>query len=97
MPSTPLLDPSTVDLSNSVASHEEIYDVLKQAGTFALLDSVCHFEAESGLVVGRKTIKEDAWWAKDHIPGRPIFPGALMIETGAQLCSWDFLRRRTET
>ena len=94
MPTQALLDFESVDLSQTVATHDEIYAVLKQAGTFALLDSVVHFDPENNLCVGKKEIHGDHWWAPDHIPGRPIFPGALMIETGAQLCSWDFLKRR---
>jgi 3-hydroxyacyl-[acyl-carrier-protein] dehydratase len=95
MPSTHLLDFEKLDLSRSVATHAEIYSVIKQRGRFALLDGVLHFDRASELVVGFKDIRADDWWAPDHIPGRPIFPGALMIESAAQLCSWDFMKRGT--
>lgn len=26
--------------------------------------------------------------SRHHVPGRPLFPGVLMIETAAQLCSY---------
>ena len=94
MASKPLIDFDAIDLSKPIASHDEIYAELKQAGSFALLDEVLHFDPEANLVVGHKEIKADDWWAADHIPGRPLFPGALMIEASAQLCSWDFMRRR---
>lgn len=94
MPTQTIVDFESIDLSKTVATHEEIYAQLKQAGTFALLDEVVHFDTETNLCVGKKVIHADHWWAPDHIPGRPIFPGALMIETGAQLCSWDFMKRR---
>ncbi len=90
----PLTDLSRLDLTQVRADHAEIYRVLQHAGRFALLDAVVHRDQEAGLIVGHKDIRADDWWAPDHVPGRPIFPGALMIETGAQLCSYDFLLRR---
>lgn len=32
------------------------------------------------------SINKDFWVFKDHFPGFPIFPGALMVETLAQHC-----------
>ena len=93
MPSEPIADLSRLDLTQTIADHAAVYRVIKQTGKFALLDAVVHFDPEVALCVGRKEIRSDAWWAADHIPGRPLFPGALMIETGAQLCSWDFMKR----
>jgi 3-hydroxyacyl-[acyl-carrier-protein] dehydratase len=34
------------------------------------------------------------WWTEDHIPGRPMFPGVLMIEAAAQLSAYDFSAHR---
>lgn len=96
MASTPLIDFDAVDISTPIASHDDIYAELQQAGSFALLDNVLHYSEENKLVVGSKGIRADDWWAPDHIPGRPLFPGALMIEAGAQLCTWDFMRRRED-
>lgn len=93
MPSAPLLDFETIDLSRVISGRDEIRKLLKQRGTFEMLDGILHFDAEGKLIVGCKDIRADDWWTKDHIPGRPIFPGALMIESGAQLCSYDYLRR----
>ena len=88
-----LADLSTVDLDTVVATHEDVYGVLQHTGRFALLDAVCSRDPQAGVIVGFKEIRADDWWVPDHVPGRPIFPGALMIETGAQLCSYDFLLR----
>ena len=38
-------------------------------------------------------VREDEFWVDGHIPGRPVFPGVLMIETAAQLASFLFIRR----
>ncbi len=93
MAAAPLLDPTSIDLTQSVASHADIYKVLKQSGRFALLDGIAHFGKEDGTAVGWKDIRADDWWAPDHIRGRPIFPGVLMTEAAAQLASWDYVQR----
>lgn len=93
MPAAPLLDLAQIDLGRTVANHDEIYRLLKQRGRFALLDGIAHRDLEGGIAVGWKDIRADDWWAPDHIPGRPLFPGALMIEASAQLASWDYITR----
>ncbi|MBK7874721.1 MAG: hypothetical protein IPJ77_03055 [Planctomycetes bacterium] len=91
MPTTPLLDPTTLDLTRVAARKSDIYSaVLQHAGRFALLDGVLHRAEGSQQIVGFKDIRADDWWCSDHIPGRPIFPGVLMIETAAHLCSYDY-------
>lgn len=93
MPSSPLIDLTTIDPEQLVADKAAIYGVLPHAGSFALLDGVCHFDPEGDTIVGFKDIRDDDWWVPDHIPGRPLFPGALMIESSAQLCSYDYMRK----
>jgi 3-hydroxymyristoyl/3-hydroxydecanoyl-(acyl carrier protein) dehydratase len=75
---------------------DEVRKVCKQRGRFELLDGVLHFDLDGKLIVGFKDLTPGDWWAEDHIPGRPIFPGALQIEGAAQLCTYDFMRRHPE-
>jgi 3-hydroxyacyl-[acyl-carrier-protein] dehydratase len=97
VPSTPLVDPRALDLSRILRTREQIYAVCKQAGRFRLLDGIVRFDPESSEpVVGFKDVRADEWWASDHIPGRPIFPGALQVEAAAQLCTYDFMHRRKD-
>ena len=96
MPETPTIDLTQIDFTAVVADKAQIYSVLKQAGRFALLDKVVRFSTEERVSIGYKEIRADDWWCADHVPGRPLFPGVLMIETGAQLASWDHLRRHPE-
>ena len=93
MPSEPLFDFEKTDLSRVVATREDILKQIKQRGRFALLDGILDHGADSNVIVGFKDIRADDWWAADHIPGRPIFPGALMIEAAAQLSTYDYLKR----
>jgi 3-hydroxyacyl-[acyl-carrier-protein] dehydratase len=96
MPTTPLIDFDALDLGRVIATREEIRRVIPHRGRFELLDGIAHRDPESSLIVAFIDVTADAWWACDHIPGRPLFPGALMVEAAAQMCSFDFKRRQPE-
>ena len=55
---------------------------------FALLHGIVHVDMETCTFAGFHDVTEDEYWVRGHIPGRPLFPGVLMIETGAQLASY---------
>ena len=94
-----LIDLKTLDLSKTVVEKAGLLEVLAQRGRFEMLDGVLHMDATSedgGLIVGYKEVRGEDWWASDHIPGRPLFPGALMVESAAQLCTFHFVHLRPE-
>lgn len=93
MPTLPLMDPLRFASLPVIATREAILSKIKQRGRFALLDGILAQENEPALVVGFKDIRGDDWWAQDHIPSRPIFPGALMVEAAAQLSTYDYMLR----
>lgn len=80
----PLVDLSTLDLSRDVVSTAELRALVPHRDLFQMLDGICWFDPERPLVIGYKDWGEDAWWAKGHIPGKPLMPGVLMIEGAAQ-------------
>jgi len=88
MPPKAILDLSQTDLNKIVASRDEIYSWNPHRYEFQLLDAVVLLDFERGLIVGYRDVKADEFWVRGHIPGRPIFPGVLMIETAAQLVSY---------
>ena len=88
MPPPLLFDISTIDLTKVIVDREAVYAALPQRHEFAMLDGLVHADVESRQFVGFKDICNDDWWARGHIPGRPLFPGVLMIEVGAQLVSY---------
>jgi len=80
----PLVDLASLDLTKTVMPWEEFADYLPQRDEFQLLDGVCHLDTEAGIVVAYKDWDDNPWWAKGHIPGRPLMPGVMMIEGCAQ-------------
>lgn len=95
MPVAPFVEIERIDLDQVAYTKEDLYEVLKQRGRFAVLDAVVLVDNEHDLIVGYKDIRAEDWWAADHIPGRPLFPGALMVEASAQLSAFDFMHRVT--
>ncbi|MCE9592833.1 MAG: beta-hydroxyacyl-ACP dehydratase [Planctomycetes bacterium] len=94
MPAQPLIDFEKLDLARPSFGLDEVRKYCKQRGRFEMLDGIVRFDANDPVCVGFKDVRADAWWAADHIPGRPIFPGALQCEGAAQLATYDFLKRR---
>jgi 3-hydroxyacyl-[acyl-carrier-protein] dehydratase len=88
MPPPVILDPSTLDLSRLLADREEIMRVNPHRHEFALLDGIVHWDLDNLVFAGYHDVRDDAWWVRGHIPGRPLFPGVLMIEAAAQLASY---------
>lgn len=88
MPPTPYLDIDSLDLENIIIPREEIYQRLPHRHEFMLLDGIVHLDEETGLMAGVRKLNPEEFWVRGHIPGRPLFPGVLMIETAAQLVSY---------
>jgi 3-hydroxyacyl-[acyl-carrier-protein] dehydratase len=84
----PIVDLKTLDLSRAVVSEQELRDALPHRAEFQLLDAVVHFDREGGIAVGYKDWDHDPWWAKGHVPGRPLMPGVLMLEGAAQIATF---------
>ncbi|MFT5081592.1 MAG: 3-hydroxyacyl-[acyl-carrier-protein] dehydratase [Planctomycetota bacterium] len=95
MASSPLVDFNDYDLTKTAVTKEAVLEVLSQRGRFEMVDGLIHFDPEGEIVIGYKDIKSDDWWCEDHIPGRPLFPGVLMVEAAAQMCTYDFMHRGT--
>ncbi len=91
MPPQPIMDLASLDFDNLVADREGIYKVNPHRFEFAQLDGILKLDQDA--IAGYRDVKADEFWVRGHIPGRPIFPGVLMIETAAQLVSYYVMSR----
>ncbi len=84
----PLVDLDSIDLTRTVVPDADLRKLVPQSDLFQMLDGICHYDHEQRVVVGFKDWPKDAWWAKGHIPGKPLMPGVLMIEGAAQAATF---------
>ena len=83
-----LVDLSRLDLNRVLYDVDAVQDINPHRYEMRLLDGIVHLDREQGCVVGFHDAREDEFWVRGHIPGRPLMPGVLMIETAAQLASF---------
>jgi 3-hydroxyacyl-[acyl-carrier-protein] dehydratase len=88
MPPQYLFDISPIDLNHIVFDQEEIRRHNPQRGHMEMLNAIVHAKPEEGQIIGYKDVGADEFWVEGHIPGRPLLPGVLMIEAGAQVASF---------
>lgn len=91
-----LFDISRIDLDQRLFGREEIGRGNPHRHEMALIDWVVWHEHDFTRAVGLKVVRPDEFWVKGHFPGRPMYPGVLMIETAAQLASFTYNSRFTE-
>jgi len=72
-----------------IGDRDEIRRFVPQRDTFEMLHGILHYDP-SGVAVAYRDVRDDEHWVSGHIPGMPLFPGVLMIETAAQLCCYLF-------
>ena len=92
----PLFDTSTLDRSARRFSRADIEKQNPHRGEMALLDWVVWTTDDYKQGVGLKHIRDDEFWVPGHFPSKPLFPGVLMIEAGAQLACFLYNIRRPD-
>ena len=90
MPPVAHLDPASLDLNHVIAGRAEIDAENPQRHEFSLLDAVVYLSIEDKTFAGYVDLSTDDWWVRGHVPGRPLFPGVLMIESAAQLSCYAY-------
>lgn len=88
-----LLDLSQINLDQVVCTAKQIEQVNPHRGQMRLLDGIIWLEENFDSALAYHDVADDEFWVPGHIPGRPIFPGVLMIETAAKLASFLFIKR----
>lgn len=92
----PLVDLSRIDLGERMLSRCDLDHWIPHRGAMALLDAVIWHDSGFSQGVAIKHVQLDEFWSQGHFPGRPMMPGVLMIEAGAQLASLLFRGRRND-
>ena len=89
MPPPLLFDLSKIDLTDKpLFDKEAICKLNPQRFEMQQLDGVLWYDKEKFLILGYKDVTENEFWVRGHIPGRPLMPGVIMIESAAQLLSF---------
>jgi len=87
-----LFDLDEIDLSSALADRDQMFMLIPHRGEMALLDRIVWANDSSMRGVGAMKIRGDEFWVPGHFPGKPMLPGVLMIEAGAQLTCYLFNR-----
>jgi len=89
MPPPLLFDLSQIDLKGEpIFDSEAIGRMNPQRFEMQQLDGILWYDKERLLVLGYKDVREDEFWVRGHIPGRPVMPAVIMVEAAAQLSSF---------
>jgi len=96
MPAQPLFDLGLLDLNKVLVDREGIYRVNPHRFEFQLLDGILMLDRGNQHLAGFRHVRAEEFWVRGHIPGRPLFPGVLMIESAAQLVSYYMMSMKEQ-
>lgn len=89
MPPVLLFDLSGIDLkAKPLFTKEDIEEVNPQRFEMQHLDGILWHDKKKYQILGYKDATENEFWVRGHIPGRPLMPGVIMVESAAQLLSF---------
>src|SRR5271154_5602465 len=88
MPPVLHLDPASLDMTKVVGDLGAIHAVNPQRFEMGQLTAIVFVDPSRHVIAGYKDVGGDEFWVRGHMPGYPLFPGVLMCEAAAQLCSY---------
>ncbi len=87
MPAAPVVPVELWNVGVPVIGKERIRELIPQRFEMEQLDGISYLDRATQAVVGWKDVRDDEFWVRGHIPGRPLLPGVVMLEALAQLVS----------
>jgi 3-hydroxyacyl-[acyl-carrier-protein] dehydratase len=88
MPPKYIFDIAGIDLATVLHDQDAIREVNPQRGQMEHLNGIIYADREHARILGYKDVQANEFWVEGHIPGRPLLPGVIMVEAGAQLASF---------
>ncbi len=88
MPPQFIINLEGIDLQRVLYGPDVIRQVNPHRDAFEMLQGIVHVNEPEHELIGFRDIRDDEFWVSGHIPGRPLFPGVLMIELAAQVASF---------
>jgi 3-hydroxyacyl-[acyl-carrier-protein] dehydratase len=80
-----LLDLSTIDMNGCMLTRAQLERINPHRHEMALLDGITWHSADFKQAVGWWDVRGDEFWVRGHFPSKPLLPGVLQVEAGAQL------------
>jgi 3-hydroxyacyl-[acyl-carrier-protein] dehydratase len=65
---------------------KKIKEILPQSYPFLFIDRVLEVNEKEGKVTCLKNVSINDYFFEGHFPGKPVMPGAIIIEAMAQAC-----------
>ena len=83
-----LVDLSQVEFDRAIATLDDIRRYNPQRFEMEQLTAVVYVNEQDYSCVGYKDVTDKEFWVRGHMPGLPLMPGVVMLESIAQLCSF---------
>lgn len=77
-----------VDLSARAVDLAGIQKIIPHRHEMCLLDAIVWKSDDNKQGVAIWNVKDTEFWCRGHFPGKPMLPGVLQVEAGAQLSSF---------
>jgi 3-hydroxyacyl-[acyl-carrier-protein] dehydratase len=83
-----IVDPDLLDFDNPIADLEAIRKLNPQRYEMEQLTAILYEDTDRNVCAAYLQTSEDSFWVRGHMPGLPLMPGMLMIESAAQVASF---------